>query len=78
MTNAKLLLLVTSSMLLVGAGSGYVGWQIGMHSPAISREAATDLAISHLGEGTARNARLARSHGMPVWDSISNSRMHPA
>lgn len=68
MTNSKLFLLVTSGLLLVGAGSGYVGWQMGRHSEAISREAATDLPISHLGEGTARNARLARSHGMPVWE----------
>ena len=68
MTNSKLFLLVISGMLLVGAGSGYVGRQIGMHSLAISREAATELAISHIGAGTARNARLARSHGMPVWE----------
>ena len=68
MKKTTLLLLATCGLLLISAGSGYVGWQIGVHSLAISREAATSLALSQIGEGTPRNARLARSHGMPVWE----------
>lgn len=68
MKKSALLLLATCGLLLIAAGSGYVGWQAGIHSQAISLEAATSLALSQIGEGTARNGRLARRHGTPVWE----------
>ena len=65
---SALLLLATCGLLLISAGSGYVGWFAGIHSQVISRETATSLALARIGEGTPRNARLSHSRGMPVWE----------
>ena len=68
MKKPKLLLLATVGLLLACAGSGYVGWSNGIHSHAITREAAIGITLARLGPGTPRNARLDRSDGMPVWE----------
>ena len=67
MKKPKLLLLAAAGLLLACAVSGYVGWYSGIHSRAISRDAAMDIA-AHFASGAPRSSRLDRSKGMPVWE----------
>ncbi len=68
MRKARWFLLGLILILLACGGSGYVGWYMGIRSLAISRHAATEIAIEHAGNGIVRNARLDRSKGKPVWE----------
>ena len=68
MKRERILLLATFGLLIACAASAWMGWYIGIHSRAISRDEATGLALAHIGGGILRNARLDRSNGNPVWE----------
>jgi len=64
----KTVLVITGCFLIAGLGCTYLGWYLGVHSDALSRETAINIAMENVGSGVPKNARLNRSKGVVVWE----------